>query len=139
MSKRETIVQFLHADSVVRLYLDPRPADVLVPAWLKQQEWLCLDIGLSHVLPRPIPDLDLGNAGVYGTLIFGATSFYCMVPYESIHAARHMVSGAIVSWASAATAQIRTEAAAVRPLLPPPPQTGAKVIDMAGWRRAHGR
>lgn len=143
VSKREMIVNFMQSASVVRLYVDPRPADVIVPKALKQQDWVCLDIGLSSVLARPIPDLDVGNWGVYGTLSFGGCAFHCEIPYDAIHAARHMTSGVIVSWTLAATAQIRAEASATTseptPRVHEPAPQGAKVIDMAAWRRARGR
>jgi hypothetical protein len=136
-TKKTVINNLVYSDSVVRLYVDPRPVAVIVPEIFKANEWLCLDIGLPGVLPRPIHDLMIGEQCVQGTLSFGGTPYYCSVPYTAIHGARHMTSGGLVSWSSGASA------AAQRDTSPPterlPPKTDAKVIDLAAWRRAHGR
>lgn len=108
-TKKDVVRSLVDSGSVVRLYVDPRPPGVMVPASLKPLEWVCLDIGCPAALVRPIPDLVIGDFGVYGTLTFGGSPFHCEVPYEQIHAVRHMSSGGIVSWHATATAVLVEE------------------------------
>lgn len=171
-TKKDVIRHLVDSCSVVRLYVDPRQADVTVPQHLKSQEWLCLDVGLPGALVRPIHDLEISEWGVHGTLSFGGSPYYCSVSYTAIHGAKHLTSGGIVSWVSAATAALREDAPPAevdlagcpaigvggyhsshyadpddgvcqwcgdRASAPPTEQKGAKVIDLAAWRRARGR
>jgi hypothetical protein len=136
-------VHFLHTGGVVRLYVDPRPPGATLPEALASHEWACLDIGLN--LPKPIPDLDIGNWGVYGTLSFGGVPHLCAVGWDQIHAVKHVPSGAIVSWHATATAALIDPAPA--PPTPRIPEPGlAPVIDfveagnrirLARARKAH--
>jgi hypothetical protein len=66
------------------VHLDPRGADVRVPAWLRKQPQLVLQIGLD--MPIPIPDLRVDAEGIYGTLSFQRTPFTCVVPWSAVFA-----------------------------------------------------
>jgi hypothetical protein len=137
-TKREVIKGLVDSCSVVRLYIDPRGAEVSVPQYLKAEAWACLDIGLPAALARPIQDLAISSWGVHGTLSFGGAPHYCAVPYEAIHGARHQTSGGLVSWHPVVTGALQQSAPVPVPAAPAP-VPGAQVIDMAAWRRARGR
>lgn len=133
-TKRDVVKSLVDSGSVVRLYVDPRPPGVMVPAAIKRHEWVCLDIGLPSALARPIPDLVIGDFGVYGTLSFGGSLFHCEVPYDQIHAARHEASGGVVSWCATATAVLVEEKSVPTERLTPTEKVHAeigKVIDFA--------
>jgi hypothetical protein len=66
------------------VHLDPRAADVIVPAWLKRQPQLVLQVGLD--MPVPIPDLRMDELGVSGTLSFNRTAFTCSLPWDAVFA-----------------------------------------------------
>lgn len=66
------------------VHLDPRAEGVAVPAWLRKQPQLVLQIGLD--MPIPIPDLRVDDVGVFGTLSFNRQSFACCVPWDAVFA-----------------------------------------------------
>jgi stringent starvation protein B len=134
--KRSVVDAFIRTGAVTRLYLDPRRADVVVPANLKQSEWLCLDIGLN--LPKPIPNLYWAGDCVRGTVSFNGTNFDCWVPYSAVLGVRNQSTGELVTWVSAATAALaQADKAPSTERLPP--KASAKVVNLADWRRARGR
>lgn len=135
--KRDVTDRFIRTGAVTRLYLDPRKPDVVVPAHLKQSEWLVLDIGLS--LPRPIPNLYWAGDCVRGTVSFGGVAFDCWVPYSAVYGVRNQATGELVTWVSGATAQARADASHATERLPQKDKQGAKVVSLADWRRARGR
>jgi stringent starvation protein B len=81
--KREVATAILGQGSLF-LHLDPRVAGVEVPAALKQQPQLVLQVGLHMLIP--IPDLRVDEHGVAGTLSFSRNPFLCVVPWESVFA-----------------------------------------------------
>lgn len=62
--------------------LDPRDEDVKVPSWHKKQADLCLQVGYD--MPIPIPDLEIDEKGIGGTLSFSRIGIHCFVPWSSI-------------------------------------------------------
>jgi hypothetical protein len=82
-SKRDVARALLLKGSVF-VHLDPRHEAVLVPAWLKRQPQLVLQVGLD--MPVPIPDLRMDDTGVFGTLSFNRTAFTCAVPWDAVFA-----------------------------------------------------
>jgi stringent starvation protein B len=68
----------------VFIHLDPRKSTVLVPARLRLQPQVVLQVGLD--MPVPIPDLRVDDEGVYGTLSFKGVPFTCYVPWTSVFA-----------------------------------------------------
>jgi stringent starvation protein B len=81
--KRE-VVERLLARGMVFLHLDPRREGVEVPAWLKDQIQIVLQIGLD--MPIPIPDLHVEDQGIFATLSFNRSPFGCIVPWRAIFA-----------------------------------------------------
>lgn len=68
----------------VFIHLDPRRPSVLIPARLRLQQQVVLQIGLD--MPVPIPDLRIDEEGVYGTLSFKGVPFTCFVPWSAVFA-----------------------------------------------------
>jgi stringent starvation protein B len=68
----------------VFIHLDPRTAGVLVPARLRPQAQVVLQVGLD--MPVPIPDLRIDEEGVFGTLSFKGVPFTCFVPWSAVFA-----------------------------------------------------
>jgi stringent starvation protein B len=68
----------------VFIHLDPRKSGVLVPARLRSQAQVVLQIGLD--MPVPIPDLRVDEEGVFGTLSFKGVPFTCFVPWSAVFA-----------------------------------------------------
>jgi stringent starvation protein B len=68
----------------VFVHLDPRRPGVLVPARLRSQAQVVLQIGLD--MPVPIPDLRVDEEGIFGTLSFKGIPFTCFVPWAAVFA-----------------------------------------------------
>jgi stringent starvation protein B len=68
----------------VFIHLDPRRSGVSVPARLRSQAQVVLQVGLD--MPVPIPDLRIDHEGVFGTLSFRGVPFACFVPWGSVFA-----------------------------------------------------
>jgi hypothetical protein len=82
-SKKEVLATYLERDSA-RVFLDPRKDGVIVPKHLGKQAELVLRLG--HDLRPPIPDLDIGDAGVTCTLSFNKSPFLCHLPWAAVFA-----------------------------------------------------
>lgn len=80
--KYEVALALLQAAPSVFVHLDPRPDDVLVPAWFKKQPQLVLQIGLNMAVQ--IPDLDVGSDAISCTLSFNRNPEFCRIPYSAI-------------------------------------------------------
>ncbi|MEZ4339869.1 MAG: hypothetical protein R3B82_24880, partial [Sandaracinaceae bacterium] len=78
--KREVALALLERGSLF-VHLDPRVEGVVVPDYLRSQPQLVLQVGLG--LAVPIPDLEVDDEGVFGTLSFNRSPFYCRVPWAS--------------------------------------------------------
>jgi stringent starvation protein B len=68
----------------VFVHLDPRRPGVLVPARLRSQAQVVLQVGLD--MPVPIPDLRVDEEGIFGTLSFKGIPFTCFVPWSATFA-----------------------------------------------------
>ncbi|MCA9604628.1 MAG: hypothetical protein KC619_03475 [Myxococcales bacterium] len=79
--KREVALALLERGSLF-VHLDPRVEGVVVPDYLRSQPQLVLQVGLG--LAVPIPDLEVDDEGVFGTLSFNRSPFYCRVPWASV-------------------------------------------------------
>ena len=83
MDKKTFFQTLLEAGSVY-VHLDPRKEGVVVPSALKDGPMLTLVFGLR--LPVPIPDLEINQEAVTGTLSFDRTPYWCKVPWKAVYA-----------------------------------------------------
>ena len=81
---KKDVARGLLLRGTVFVHLDPRREGVAIPAWLKTQPQVVLQIGLD--MPVPIPDLKVDDSGVLATLSFQRTPFTCVVPWDAIFA-----------------------------------------------------
>ena len=81
--KREVAYALLERGSLF-VHLDPRADGVVVPQYLRNQAQLVLQLGMNLVIP--IPDLEVDEEGVYGTLSFNRAPFYCRIPWGAVFA-----------------------------------------------------
>ncbi len=81
--KKDVAMLLLQGPSLF-IHLDPRKPQVVVPAWFKKQPQLILQVGLN--LANPIPDLNVDDEGISGTLSFSRSPFWCRVPWTSVYA-----------------------------------------------------
>jgi stringent starvation protein B len=81
---KKDVALALLEESTVRIFLDPRRDGVIVPAWLRKQPQLLLDVGLNT--PIPIPDLHVGDDAISCTLSFNRSPFYCVIPWTAVFA-----------------------------------------------------
>lgn len=81
--KKDVALALLEQSSVF-VHLDPRSEAVRVPPWFKKQPQLVLQIGLN--MPVPIPDLDVGEDGIFCTLSFNRSPHSCWIPWASVFA-----------------------------------------------------
>lgn len=79
--KKEVAYALLERGSLF-IHLDPRVEGVVVPVYLRNQPQLVLQVGMNLVIP--IPDLEVDEDGVYGTLSFNREPFYCRVPWGAV-------------------------------------------------------
>lgn len=82
-TKREVAEALLERGSVF-VHLDPRHEGVSIPAWLRKQPQVVLQVGLA--MPIPIPDLEVDEDGVRATLSFNRSPHWCVVPWEAVFA-----------------------------------------------------
>lgn len=82
-SKRDVCRALLTRGSVF-IHLDPRKGRPLIPARLRSQPQVVLQVGFN--MPVPIPDLCVDEQSVSGTLSFKGVSFLCNIPWESVFA-----------------------------------------------------
>ena len=113
--KREKTHEFLARGGVTRLYVHPRWCSV--PASLRDEECVIFDLTAGTPL-----DLQTSSYGFSGSFSFSGKTSTCYVPWLAVEAVRHVPTGEHVG----------AEAA-------PHTERLAKVIDLAAWRRAHGR
>lgn len=66
------------------IHLDPSSEDVHVPAWLRKQPQLVLQIGLNMAVK--IPDLQVEDDAISCTLSFSRRPYYCRLPWTAIYA-----------------------------------------------------
>jgi hypothetical protein len=81
--KRQIISQLLGEEDHILIVVDPGVDGVKLPSdLLTRGEPVALHIGYRMVIP--IPDLQLDDAGVTGTLSFNRTPFPCMLPWACL-------------------------------------------------------
>lgn len=72
---------------LLRVHLDPRPKQVVVPGHLRATPSLVLEWGFD--LPRPIHDLKCDSEALSGTLSFGegaSLRMWCSIPWPFVYA-----------------------------------------------------
>jgi hypothetical protein len=82
-SKKEVALKFLES-SMISVFLDPRPKNVIVPLQFKNQPQLRLDVGLN--MSVQIPDLQFDDEAFSCTLSFNRTPFWCVIPWPAVFA-----------------------------------------------------
>jgi len=107
-SKKEVLLALLEKTSVL-VHLDARRDGVCVPAHLKTNPQLLLQIGLN--LPVPIRDLEVSDDGVSCTLSFNRTPFPCVLPYPAIFAMVSEDGGHAMVWAEDVPVEVARAAA----------------------------
>lgn len=93
--KRDVVLALL-AKSSVRLFLDPRREEVVVPKWFAKRPELVLRVGYS--LSPPIPDLEISETAVACTLSFNRSPSWCEIPFAAIYAVISDTDGRGVVW-----------------------------------------
>lgn len=82
-SKKDVALALLEQSSIF-LHLDPRRDKVVVPQSFREQPELVLQFGLNMRIP--IPDLELTEEAIAGTLSFARRPFWCWIPWEAVFA-----------------------------------------------------
>lgn len=82
-SKKDVALALLEQSSVF-IHLDPRRDKVVVPQTFRDQPELVLQFGLNMRIP--IPDLEVTEEAIAGTLSFARRPFWCWIPWEAIFA-----------------------------------------------------
>lgn len=83
-AKRALFDRMYASGSHIRVVLDARHADVVMPESLRQDFGLNLDYGFT--LPKPTQDLVTSDRGLSATLSFGNTPQVTFVPWEAVYA-----------------------------------------------------
>jgi len=78
------VARYLLAQGSLFVHLDPRIGTVRVPEWYRSEPQLVLQIGFD--MPVPIPDLQVDDDGIYGTLSFNRSPFTCVVQWDAVFA-----------------------------------------------------
>jgi hypothetical protein len=81
--KKEVALQLLDGKSFF-IHLDPRRPGVTVPAHLRNNAPLVLQVGRDMAVP--IPDLVIGDAGISATLSFNHAPSPCTIPWSAVYA-----------------------------------------------------
>jgi stringent starvation protein B len=133
--KKDVALALLERASVF-VHLDPRCADVMVPAWLKSQSQLILQIGLN--LAVSIPDLTVENEGIACTLSFSRRPHYCRIPWAAVYALVGEDGRGMV-WPSDIPADVAAQAQPVQSRVGRSPRVDAVAVgvDPAGRTRRH--
>jgi len=129
--KKDVALALIQTASSVYVHLDPRGTEVLVPAFLKKQPQLVLQIGLNMAVK--IPDLEVGDEAVCCTLSFSRRPHYCYVPWNAVYAlvgedGRGMVWPEDIPPEVSSQAQPTPTKPSVRPTLRPVPSDAAVEI-----------
>jgi hypothetical protein len=82
-SKKDVALALLEKGSIF-VHLDPRRDKVVVPKAFWVQSELVLQFGLQ--MRVPVPDLDIDDEGISGTLSFARRPFWCRVPWGAVFA-----------------------------------------------------
>jgi hypothetical protein len=82
-SKKDLALALLEQGAIY-VHLDPRRDKVVVPQSYRSQPELVLQFGLNMRIP--IPDLEVGDEAIAGTLSFARRPFWCWIPWEAVFA-----------------------------------------------------
>ncbi len=82
-SKKDIALALLEHGAIF-VHLDPRRDKVVVPQSYRAQPELVLQFGLNMRIP--IPDLEVGDEAIAGTLSFARRPFWCWIPWEAVFA-----------------------------------------------------
>lgn len=82
-SKKDVALALLEKGSIF-VHLDPRRDKVVVPKAFWVQSELVLQFGTQ--MRVPVPDLDIDDDGISGTLSFARRPFWCRVPWGAVFA-----------------------------------------------------
>lgn len=82
LSKKATIEALLQQENSIFIQFDATKINVVVPAYLKRNNSLVLQIGYN--LMKAIPDLKLDEEGISATLSFSESPFSCFVPWNAL-------------------------------------------------------
>lgn len=82
-SKKDVATSLLEKGSVF-IHLDPRGEHVVVPQAFRVQQELVLQFG--YQMNVPIPDLELDDEAISGTLSFARRPFWCRIPWDAVFA-----------------------------------------------------
>ncbi len=104
-SKRRVIEGMMAREPAVLIHVDPRRPGVDVPDRLSRSGSLVLRFGLN--LTPPVPDLEVDDQQISGTLAFDGSGYRCRVPWLAIYAAiaEHGQRGVV--WPEDAPPEIR--------------------------------
>jgi hypothetical protein len=81
--KQQIVERLLEQEDYFLIVVDPRHRDVRLPEYLTESEQpVGLSIGLRMAIP--IPDLEVDENGIQGTLSFSRTPFYCFIPWAAM-------------------------------------------------------
>lgn len=81
--KRDVIRELMERGPVL-VHVDARGDDVSVPLRLKRDAKLVLRFGYG--LTPAIPDLDISDTALSGTLTFGGVPHHCILPWHAVYA-----------------------------------------------------
>ncbi len=123
---KKHIFDTLLAEGQVYVHLDPRREGVVVPPDLKDGPMLTLVFGRD--LPIPIPDLEVDQEAVTGTLSFNRTPFWCKIPWRAIYALSTEDGRALV-WPDDLPQDIQIRIGAAQDSVPTHPRPRFGVLD----------
>jgi stringent starvation protein B len=117
-SKKEVALALLEQSSIF-VHLDPRRDKVVVPQSYRSQPELVLQFGLNMRIP--VPDLEVGEEGIAGTLSFARRPFWCWIPWEAVFAIVDQERRGL-AWPEDAPSDSKLGGAGQKPSTPPNPK-----------------
>ncbi|HTJ81519.1 MAG TPA: ClpXP protease specificity-enhancing factor SspB [Polyangiaceae bacterium] len=81
---KKNVALALIEQGTIYVHLDPRKSGVVVPKEFQVQQELVLSFG--YAMRVPVPDLDIDDEGISGTLSFNRRPFWCKIPWSAVYA-----------------------------------------------------
>ncbi len=106
INKRMYMLEMLSKERVL-LHLNPRHADVIVPAEWKKKAGMMLHVGYD--LPVPIQHLSVSDEGVIGVFSFNRQPFSCRIPWAAVYGIVGDSSQRFQMWSDAVSADLVQE------------------------------